>query len=617
MTTKHITVIHCWSAPRSRSTALLYSFEARSDCVAVDEPLYREWLLARGDAVARPYTHEMINGTPPANANDTGDPIRWSRELLSLQERIVEASKQLSDKGVIFCKHMAKHCQLYDFENEIVISDSDIVLDHKHLLLIRDPVAVLSSWGVASTVHGSNPTPDEVGIVPLLSIYSTLHSRSSATGTVDNVDTYVLAILESDNLVKDPVAALTDTCHDLGMEFQDSMMTWQSGPHACDGPWADWWYADVHRSTGWRVPSTQVADYTAVHKYRTLDSSLQLALKASFPAYQFLHGLTTSYQNRGPPVDQLYEDPRNAHLLVWIGSPGHGRLMPRDMAAVSPWDSSVQGGDACWEGVRVYRGKILSLEKHIRRLHKSAKALAFEGQVHTAQQVKEAVFRTLAANGMRDGAHMRLTLTRGEKCTSSMNPIFNVYGTTLIVLAEWKATEGKTTYDNVAGISLITASQRRNSPNTLDSKIHHNNLINNILPKIQANLAGAADAIMLDVEGYVSETNATNIFMVDEGVLLTPHADACLPGITRATVLQLAAELGIPVEVRRVSLSEFHSADEVFTTGTMGELTPVTKIDGRVIGSGVRGPITERLQNSYKTLPEREGWATEIPPFEC
>jgi branched-subunit amino acid aminotransferase/4-amino-4-deoxychorismate lyase len=123
----------------------------------------------------------------------------------------------------------------------------------------------------------------------------------------------------------------------------------------------------------------------------------------------------------------------------------------------------------------------------------------------------------------------------------------------------------------------------------VDSKIHHNNLINNILPKIQANLAGAADAIMLDLEGYVSETNATNIFMVDNGILLTPHADHCLPGITRETVIVLAKELGIPCEVRRVSLSEFHAADEVFTTGTMGELTPVTNIDGRVIGNGVRG----------------------------
>jgi branched-subunit amino acid aminotransferase/4-amino-4-deoxychorismate lyase len=160
----------------------------------------------------------------------------------------------------------------------------------------------------------------------------------------------------------------------------------------------------------------------------------------------------------------------------------------------------VQGGDATWEGIRMYRGKILSLEKHLKRLFKSAKALGFEN-MHTKEEIVEAIFRVLAANGMRDGAHMRLTLTRGEKCTSSMNPKFNVYGTTLIILPEWKPTEGATTYDNKSGISLITASQRRNSPHTVDSKIHHNNMINNILPKIQANLAGCADAIMLDVEG--------------------------------------------------------------------------------------------------------------------
>jgi branched-subunit amino acid aminotransferase/4-amino-4-deoxychorismate lyase len=224
------------------------------------------------------------------------------------------------------------------------------------------------------------------------------------------------------------------------------------------------------------------------------------------------------------------------------------------MAGVNPWDSSVQGGDAAWEGLRVYRGKILSLERHLRRLFKSAKALGFQN-VHTKSQVMEAIFRTLAANGMRDGAHMRLTLTRGEKCTSSMNPKFNVYGTTLIILPEWKPTEGATTYDNTRGISLITSAIRRNPPSCVDSKIHHNNMINNILPKIQANLADAADAIMLDLEGFVSETNATNIFMVDNGTLLTPHADYCLPGITRETVLILAKELGIPCEVRRVSLS--------------------------------------------------------------
>jgi protein-lysine N-methyltransferase EEF2KMT len=396
-------------------------------------------------------------------------------------------------------------------------------------------------------------------------------------------------------------------------------MTWYSGPHECDGPWASWWYADVHKSNGWTVKSNggdPASETPSSTRYRTLNPAYTAALRASIPAYDYLKRLTRRYQLRGPPPQQIYEDPRNEHILVYIGAPGRGQIVPRDMASVSPFDSSVQGGDAAWEGLRIYRGNILSLNKHLRRLFRSAKALGFQN-VHTKKQVVEAIFQVCAANGMRDGAHMRLTLTRGEKCTSSMNPSFNVYGTTLIILPEWKPTEGATTYDNRAGISLISASQRRNTPQTVDSKIHHNNLINNILPKIQANLAGCADAIMLDVEGFVSETNATNIFMVDdEGILLTPHADHCLPGITRASVLQLAQELNIPTEVRRVSLAEFHAAEEVFTTGTMGELTPVVNIDGRIIGSGCRGPITEQLQAAYQTLPEREGWATPLPPFE-
>jgi branched-subunit amino acid aminotransferase/4-amino-4-deoxychorismate lyase len=262
--------------------------------------------------------------------------------------------------------------------------------------------------------------------------------------------------------------------------------------------------------------------------------------------------------------------------------------------------------------------------------------------MHSRSNITEAIFRVLASNGMRDGAHMRLTLTRGEKCTSSMNPCFNVYGTTLIILPEWKPTEGATTYDNTNGITLITAGAcRRSPPSTIDNKIHHNNMIQNILPKIQANNAGAADAIMLDVEGYVAETNATNLFLVRcdctqchchraevEGayessechtaVLVTPSADHCLPGITRDTVLLLAKELGIETEVRRVSLSEFYSADEVFTTGTMGELTPVTVIDGRVVGEkGKRkGAVTDRLQKAYKkAVEQRLDWSTEIPPF--
>jgi len=376
-----------------------------------------------------------------------------------------------------------------------------------------------------------------------------------------------------------------------------------------------WWYQNVHQSAGWHLASEY---YPTSAKYRTLSPELLPALNVSFPAYTFLKSLTRRYRERGPSDDQKYEDPRNANLLVYIGAKGmtQGCVVPRQMAAVNPWDSSVQGGDATWEGLRVYRGKILCLDKHLQRLMKSAKALGFEN-VHTPEEIKHAIFQVLAANGMRDGVHVRLTLTRGEKCTSSMNPKFNVYGTTLIILPEWKPIDGATTYDNTKGIKLITASQRRNSPSTLDSKIHHNNMINNILPKIQANVAGVADAIMLDVDGYVSETNATNIFMVDDGVLFTPPADHCLPGITRQIVLDLAQdELNIPTScVRRISLAEFHAADEVFTTGTMGELTPVTWIDGRVIGDGSVGPITKQLQHIYRTLPERPGWAHEIPEY--
>ena len=200
---------------------------------------------------------------------------------------------------------------------------------------------------------------------------------------------------------------------------------------------------------------------------------------------------------------------RNRKLLVYVG----GRLLPRDDARMSVFDSTVQGGDAVWEGLRVYDGRVFHLDRHIKRLHDSARAMAFE-DIPTAADIKAAVFKTLAANGMRDGVHIRLTLSRGEKTTSSMNPAFNVYGSILVVLAEWKPVIGPASYDNTNGVMLITASNRRNPPQCVDSKIHHCNLINNILPKVNANVAGAADAIMLDVEGFVSETNATNLFCV-------------------------------------------------------------------------------------------------------
>lgn len=295
-------------------------------------------------------------------------------------------------------------------------------------------------------------------------------------------------------------------------------------------------------------------------------------------------------------------DPRNENILIHVG----GQLLPRAEAKVSVFDSSVQGGDAVWEGLRVYNGRIFLLDAHLDRLFDSAKAMAFT-QVPTRTEIKQAIFDTLRANHMRDNVHIRLTLTRGKKVTSGMSPKLNQYGPCLIVLAEWKPP----VYDQ-NGIRLITSAIRRNSPQCIDSKIHHNNLINNILAKIEANVAGVDDAVMLDLNGFVSETNATNIFLVRRGILLTPHADSCLPGITRGYVMELARANNIPLQERNLSISEVYSADEMFTTGTMGELSPVLEVDGRTIGNGAIGPLTQRLQALFSEKTANEG---ELLPF--
>lgn len=293
-------------------------------------------------------------------------------------------------------------------------------------------------------------------------------------------------------------------------------------------------------------------------------------------------------------------DPRNQDIRVHVG----GRLVPRAEAKVSVFDSSVQGGDAVWEGLRVYDGRVFQLDAHLDRLERSAKAMAF-AHVPTRDEIKSALFDTLRANGMRDGAHVRLTLTRGEKITSGMDPRNNRSGSCLIVLAEWKAP----VYGS-GGLKLVTSTVRRAPPGVMDSKIHHNNLVHNILAKIQANVAGADDAVMLDVEGYVAETNATNMFLVSRGEVHTPTGDHCLPGITRGVVLRIAREAGMVAVERRISLMEFHVADEVFTTGTMGELAWVKEIDGRTIGSA-RGPVTTKLCALFAEAVKREG--TAIP----
>jgi branched-chain amino acid aminotransferase len=303
-------------------------------------------------------------------------------------------------------------------------------------------------------------------------------------------------------------------------------------------------------------------------------------------------------------------DERNRDLIVNVG----GRLSHRDEACVSPFDSVVQGGDAVWEGLRLTNGRIFGLDEHLARLRRSAHALGF-ASVPSDELITAEIRRTLAANSMRTGVHIRLTLSRGVKVTSGMDPRLNVYGPTLIVLAEFK----DPVYDQ-SGIRLVTSSVRRHAPDSLDPKIHHNNLLTSILAKIEANVAGADDAVMLDSRGFIAETNATHLFLVlprsflalprgaGEGpVLATPTTVACPEGITRAAVLRLASSAGIATLAGDYSLPQLYNASEVFVTGTMGGLAPVVSVDGRSIGDGTTGPVTKQLTELYANLTATTG----------
>jgi branched-chain amino acid aminotransferase len=293
---------------------------------------------------------------------------------------------------------------------------------------------------------------------------------------------------------------------------------------------------------------------------------------------------------------QKFDKP-NRDLIVNI----NGQLVHRDKAGISPFDSAVQGGDAVWEGLRLYGGRIFKLYEHIDRLVRSARALSF-AEIPPREKIIGEIKRTLAANKMRDGVHVRLTLTRGVKMTSGMDPRLNQNGPTLIVLAEHKAPVYTKT-----GLSLITSKIRRPSPDILDARIHHANLLNSILAKIEANNAGADDALMLDTRGFVAETNATHVFIVRNGDLATSRVVACPEGITRATVMEICATEKIRCIETDLSVVDVYGADEMFCTGTMGELAAVIKIDNRQIGDGKVGPITNRLSDLYAQRTATEG----------
>ena len=267
-------------------------------------------------------------------------------------------------------------------------------------------------------------------------------------------------------------------------------------------------------------------------------------------------------------------NPKNENVFIHV----NGELLPRKEAKVSVFDSIVQNGDGVWEGLRVYPEGIVCYDKHLTRLQEGAHALGYEG-VPSKEEIKKAIKETLDANRMNDDTHIRLTLTRGEKVTSGMDSRLNQSGCCLIVLAEWK----KKVYDFSKGIKAISSSIRRSIPAFLDSKIHHNNMLSLVIAKMHANIAGYDAAVMLDERGFVAELNDTNLFMVKANKVFTPFPHACLPGITRGTFIELLKENNIEIQERDLTLVEFINADLVFATGTNGEITPVTEMDGRPI----------------------------------
>jgi branched-chain amino acid aminotransferase len=252
----------------------------------------------------------------------------------------------------------------------------------------------------------------------------------------------------------------------------------------------------------------------------------------------------------------------------------NGNFVHRDEAGVSPFDSSVQNGDAIWEGLRLYNGRVFKLQAHLDRLRKSAQLLSYEGYPDDDLIVKH-LTRTLELNDMFDGVHVRLTVSRGLKYTSGLDPRINTKGCSLFILAEHKPP----VFDR-SGIRLVTAKHCRPPSNVLNQHIHSCNQLTSILAKLEANAEGADDALLLDLNGNLAETSSTHVFVVFDGQIHTSTTAACPEGITRSLILELAKNAGKNVIERDIPHQELFRSSEMFVTGTMGELVPVNQLDG-------------------------------------
>jgi branched-chain amino acid aminotransferase len=288
------------------------------------------------------------------------------------------------------------------------------------------------------------------------------------------------------------------------------------------------------------------------------------------------------------------DDPRNAAVLISV----NGELVPRAQAVVSVFDAGFVLGDGVWEGLRVSGGHPAFLEMHLDRLWEGAAAIALDIGL-TRAELTEQLYRTLAANDMTDGVHVRLMVTRGPKSTPYQDPRMSAGPPTVVIIAEHKEPLPATVTD---GLSLFTVHVRRSAPDMLDPKLNAHSKLTDITACIQAYTAGADEALMLDPQGFVATCNSTHFFVVRGSEVWTSTGMYCLGGITRANVLRVCAAAGITARERSFSLTEVYSADEAFVTGTFAGVVPVHTVDGRRIGTGRRGPMVERLQSLYQDL---------------
>lgn len=290
-------------------------------------------------------------------------------------------------------------------------------------------------------------------------------------------------------------------------------------------------------------------------------------------------------------------DQRNERVLIYV----NGALVPREQARISVFDSGFLVGDGVWEGLRLHHDRLVFLDDHLDRLWQGAKAIGLDIGL-TRAQITEAIWATLRANDMHDGVHVRLMVTRGVKKTPSQDPRLTIGGPTLVIIAEHKQAN-PAVFEQ--GVRLFTSTIRRPPPDTLDPKLNCHSKLHEVMALNQAIQAGADEALMLDVHGAVATCNATNFFIVVKGQVWTSTGQHCLNGITRRKVIEACRANAIPVFERDFSLVDVYSADEAFVTGTFGGLTPVTAVDGRLIGETRPGPMTRRLRELYRDEIER------------